>query len=595
MGKEGAMSKHLSWSVRGFGTVALGMLVAGVMVLSGCSSSKEQAEAPKYMEPRFPAYLKPARSVEDLMPGARAVVRNKAAYQSAGMGQIEDGGNIVIVDKAEAEAMAMEAIERALKERKMKVTILHDYELVGVRKEDALELDRLSNARGTVGDGYLEATGWVESLPDPDKAKAWLKERNPALYAALFPPKTEIPARLMEVRKKLSTANVGKVLSAYLDKHPEVQGVYWGEGGAAYLRRFVHPYELKMMGVFLWDNQWDILSGMSSFPSDVWQLAETQTIDPLPYVDEVHITDPEGSDLSAKLDEVQSQRWAQGAFMRGHMYMGPNQASGRYGFSAVDYPAYHQEWLNPEPLVLANGVIASTNSDGGFFPRMEVHYKDGRVVEVKGGGTYGDAFREFLHYPGIQELTYPFYKHPGYFYSYEWAFGTNPKGFRHPGAFADGYGGTGPERMRAGIVHLAIGVFVQHSPTGMQSSLPKEWIQFTQEHNLPVDHGFHVRNNFITYQVHLRNANRWVPLIEKGHLSSLDNPEVRALASRYGDPSQVLAEDWVPGIPGINAEGRYEDYAQNPYKYAKEEMDQITVGTYKHFYPPAKSAQNAPR
>jgi len=45
----------------------------------------------------------------------------------------------------------------------------------------------------------------------------------------------------------------------------------------------------------------------------------------------------------------------------------------------------------------------------------------------------------------------------------------------------------------------------------------------------------------------------------------------------------------VPGVPGINVAGRYQDYAQNPYKYAKEEMDQVKAGTYAHFYPPAKA------
>ena len=41
--------------------------------------------------------------------------------------------------------------------------------------------------------------------------------------------------------------------------------------------------------------------------------------------------------------------------------------------------------------------------------------------------------------------------------------------------------------------------------------------------------------------------------------TSLDSPEVRALTSRYGDPKELLAEDWLPGIPGIDAKGRYDD------------------------------------
>lgn len=583
---------RFGWIVRSITTVALVLVVAGVLFLSGGAAQQNQAESQKYMEPRYPSYLKPARSIADLMPGARAVVRNKAAVQSAGMGLVQEGGTIVLVTSATAEDRAVEAIRQALTERKIKSVVLHDYELGGVSRKDALDLIKATRSAET-GENGREAAGFAANFPDPEKVKAWLKGRNPNLYAKLFPPGTELSDHLKEVREKLRGQNVGKAISAYVDKHPEVNGVFWGKGGFSYLRRYVYPNAAKLMGLFLWDNQYDIMNEMSSFPSDVWQMLETQTMDPLAYVDKIHLTDPEGTDLEADLTEEQAKRWEQGAFFRGHMYMGPNQAYARYGFSAVDYPAYHKEWLSPNPVVLANGVVATTNSDGGFYPRMEVHYKNGYVAEVKGGGVYGDGFREFLHYPGINELTRPFLKHPGYFYAYEWAFGTNPKAFRRPDVFAEG-GSIGPERMRSGIVHLAVGVFVKDGPDGMgASSPPEEWIQFAREHNLPIDHSFHVRVQFLTYQVRLRNANRWVSLIEKGHLSSLDNPEVRALASRYGDPDRILSEDWVPGVPGINAPGRYEDYAQNPYKYAKAEMDQVLAGTYAHFYPPAKA--QAPR
>jgi hypothetical protein len=36
------------------------------------------------------------------------------------------------------------------------------------------------------------------------------------------------------------------------------------------------------------------------------------------------------------------------------------------------------------------------------------------------------------------------------------------------------------------------------------------------------------------------------PVIEDGHLVALDAPEVRKVAERYGDPDDLLREDWVP-------------------------------------------------
>jgi hypothetical protein len=69
-------------------------------------------------------------------------------------------------------------------------------------------------------------------------------------------------------------------------------------------------------------------------------------------------------------------------------------------------------------------------------------------------------------------------------------------------------------------------------------------------------------------------------------MTSLDNPEVRALASRYGDPNELLAEDWRPEIPGINAPGNYmTDYAPDPWKTVKRVIDKVLAGTYEHFYP----------
>jgi len=42
------------------------------------------------------------------------------------------------------------------------------------------------------------------------------------------------------------------------------------------------------------------------------------------------------------------------------------------------------------------------------------------------------------------------------------------------------------------------------------------------------------------------------PVIEDGHLLALDDPGVRAIAERYGDPDELLREDWVPDrIKGI--------------------------------------------
>ena len=112
---------------------------------------------------------------------------------------------------------------------------------------------------------------------------------------------------------------------------------------------------------------------------------------------------------------------------------------------------------------------------------------------------------------------------------------------------------------------------------------------------MPKDHGWHTHTYFTTYRVRLRNANKWVNLLEKGHMTSLDNPEVRALASRYGDPDYLLTEDWIPEVPGINVPGDYlKDYAPNPGKYSLQVLDKANKGTYKHYFPAKPTSTTTP-
>ena len=131
------------------------------------------------------------------------------------------------------------------------------------------------------------------------------------------------------------------------------------------------------------------------------------------------------------------------------------------------------------------------------------------------------------------------------------------------------------------MIHWGLGITLHHDP-GVQTQ-SQQLLDFTAKYNLPRDHGFHTHTYFSTYRVHLRSADRWVTLIDNGRLTSLDNADVRALASRYGDPDRLLAEDWRPEIPGINAPGSYAaDYAPNPWRTVKSVIDSVR-GEYKEF------------
>ena len=545
------------------------------------------AEQAKYPQPRFPSYLKPPKSIEDIMPYARAIARQTSGLQGDGLGSIKEGESIALVITAAADEMVVEAIKRAAEERGVKVHLAPDYELVGVSRADALEL-RKARQQSTSEQGYLEARRWVEEMfPDPEAPKKWLKERRPELYEALYPAgRAPLSDRLKEAQRKLERENIAKGIREYLEKNPTVKGIFWGTGGTTSLRRHLRPYENKYLGVMVFDNRWTVMSKIASFPGDVWRLVEERTIEPLGWTDRLEITDPEGTNLASDLTEDMAARWARGVYQQGHLYMFPNQATGRFPYSVVEYPAFQKQWNPRSPTPRPSGVIAGTANHAGHFPKVEVHLKDGYISEVKGGGLYGETWREFLKYPQINELTYPYHDRPGYWLLYEVAFGTNPKYFKRPDENMRGENTT--ERNRSGVIHFGHGIRVHHGPDNPEWA--KEWVDFTTKNNLPNDHWFHIHTYFSTYRLRVRGTkNTWVTLIDKGRMAALDSPEVRALSSRYGDPRELLAEDWVPYIPGVSAPGRYADYAKDPWKSVSQVFKKVEDGTYEYFYPADKT------
>ena len=111
-------------------------------------------------------------------------------------------------------------------------------------------------------------------------------------------------------------------------------------------------------------------------------------------------------------------------------------------------------------------------------------------------------------------------------------------------------GGFEWERRRGGIIHAGLG-------TRWRSS-EEVW---AGERGLLYGH-LHVHLMAPTLVVETPSGN--VPVIENGRLSAYDDPDVRDLAAQFGDPDQLLHDDWIPEIPGITVEGSYDEYAKNP-------------------------------
>jgi len=139
-------------------------------------------EKTNYPPPRFPSYTRVPKSIDEVMPFARSIASQTTGLQGGGFGMVEKGEAIAIVLEATADDMIVEAVKKAIEERDVKVQLLHDYELVGVSRADAVELLKVRK-QFTAEQGYIEARQWIDGrFADPEAPKKWLKARRPDLY-----------------------------------------------------------------------------------------------------------------------------------------------------------------------------------------------------------------------------------------------------------------------------------------------------------------------------------------------------------------------------------------------------------------------------
>ena len=224
----------------------------------------------------------------------------------------------------------------------------------------------------------------------------------------------------------------------------------------------------------------------------------------------------------------------------------------RYGFSAT--PRNGHLFAHPVPPIIdkedAAGVVAGTTSHfSRAFPQVKVELEGGQIVKIAGGAAYGDAWRDLLE--ESKRTQYPCFPRPGLFYLWEVAIGTNPKILRPTHIERHSSGGFEWERRRSGVIHMGFGT--------LWRSAEEKW---AGERGILYGH-LHIHLLFPTFTITTKGGKEHT-IIRDGRLTALDDPEVRALAAKYGDPDDMLREDWIPQIPGITCPGSYEEYAQNP-------------------------------
>ncbi len=499
--------------------------------------------AGNYPAPRFPKYLRTVTTVEPLMTPARLAARQIAGRTPLGL--VKPGEQMLIVVPDEQDALIQQAIEKALGERNVKVVWKYSSEMQGLTPAQMKQNMAARKTQLTYGgDGWKEVGTFQKRVgrflpPEVQKQVAGKPLPNP-------PPIEDLEGTV-----------------AYLAAHPDIDRVVFGNGGRARQQRAFGKNAGKFLGNWTYVKQTDLLSKVPEFPGDVWKLVEEKVLDSLPFIESVHMTDPEGTDVRWSVTEQGAERWAKAAYLQGHIFLYPLQGSRGILDAAYDSQVF------PD----SSGVIAGCSNHTAYYPCVKATIEHGQMTRIDGGGRMGELARMLLDNPTLKTVQYPDAPRPGYWYWFESALGTNPKYFRPIQALMQGGNGAINtfERNRSGVFHFGMGF----------ETLDKDARKMCDEKQLPCDHAWHVHNYFITYAAKLRDEDTTINIIDKGHLTPMDNVEVRALASRYGNPDLIMREEWIPGMPGINEPGDYnKDYAPDPWKHIRQSGEQIEKGTY---------------
>ncbi|MBI4447121.1 MAG: hypothetical protein HY645_14600 [Acidobacteria bacterium] len=298
-----------------------------------------------------------------------------------------------------------------------------------------------------------------------------------------------------------------------------------------------------------WNTLAKFVTGAPDFPIEVQELIDQKVWGALRQARKVRVTDPEGTDITWTMKpeyfELLKTEWpgyGSDVVMKGHVSLTP---------------------LFTAPGLDAKGVIAGTINHTGTFPHIKLFMEEGTIVRIEGGGRNGELWRQYLN--KYKDMHVPTFPGPGGGWLIEVALATNPKVVRPPET-QRGEPGMLWERLRSGIIHFGLGLT---KPPDSQTR--PEYAEFLRRNNMAGFH-FHVHTLFNTVDVETADG-KTIRIVDKGHITFLDDPEVRRAAALHGDPDQILREEWIPALPGINVEGDYsKDYAPAPDVWILKEM-----------------------
>ena len=298
-----------------------------------------------------------------------------------------------------------------------------------------------------------------------------------------------------------------------------------------------------------WNTLDKFVTGIADYPYELQELLDQKVWDALLKAKRVRVTDPEGTDISWSASregfEEAGARKRFGIAIRGHVGLWPNNF-----FPKAQAPD-------------AEGVIAGTINHSGVFPHVKVYLKEHSVTKIEGGGAYGEFWKTALE--KYKNVTWPMHPGAGMGWLREAAVGTNPKATRMINVMEQDLRMSW-DTNRTGVIHWGIGIL----GVGQGEPGREELLDFAVEEEMHLSH-LHIHSYFPTVEVETEDGQK-ILVIDKGRLTALDDPEVRRIAAKYGDPDELLSENWIPALPGVNVPGDYmNDYGRNPAYWIREE------------------------
>ncbi|HZT06193.1 MAG TPA: hypothetical protein VFC51_04125 [Chloroflexota bacterium] len=286
-------------------------------------------------------------------------------------------------------------------------------------------------------------------------------------------------------------------------KFPHTPNLPWG-------RRNTYAAKWRLNGRAI---QWElppdmVLAPSLTYPLEVWDAIDETLYRQIANGRRVEITEDNGTHLTWDLTP---EDWAS-IEGRGDEE-GPN--------SALPYVPGHLFIPFPKSLRFEGQIVINSLTFGGPVDPTRLTVEGRRVTEVQGSGHFADRLRETFE--TYKDKTYEGLPGPGANWISTFAACTNPK-FRRSPNFESTRGSARVHswclgHRRSGFLHASVGAALENE----NSKLIRHFDMMFP--NLYVD---------------------GKPVIEDGHLLALDDPTVRQVAERFGDPDELLREDWVP-------------------------------------------------